>query len=382
MKSIKIALAAASIGVFGVLKTQAQINTGEIIKAGKEDGSVILGSYVNPLLKSIGAGLNGGWYQSAKPLGPGGFNLNSSINTILIPSADQSFDASALNLKTISYVNDPSNNKMSPTVFGKDKPGSQMEIRTNINGVDTSIYKFNLPQGSGYALMPVPVLQLNLGLVKKTEIGLRYFPPFDLRGMSGSLKGLSVMHDIKQWIPGLKSLPVDVFDLSVMAAYTDFNSEVKFEGANSIQASVDNNTYNPNPSKVYSNQRMELKGSAWNANIVASKKIAILTIYAGVGYQSSTVETGMKGDYPVTVLNDISNVVNPMDPSFGKYKRVVEVTDPLSTKATLSGVRANAGFRLKLTVFSLHADYTYSQYPMVTFGLGIGMQSLVPPKIN
>ena len=381
MKSIKIAIAAASIGVFGMLKTQAQINTGEIIKAGKEDGSVLLGSYVNPLLKSIGAGLNGGWYQTAKPLGKGGFNLSSSINTIIIPSADKSFDVTSLNLKTIKYVDEPNNSKVSPTVFGVDKTGSKMEIRANINGVDTA-YKFNLPQGSGYGYMPIPVAQFNVGLIKKTEIGVRYMPPVNVRNMSASLKGISVMHDLKQWIPGLKSLPVDIFDLSVMAAYTQFNSEVKFEGGNSIQASTDNDTYNPNPSKVYTNQRMELKGSAWNANIVASKKIAILTIYAGVGYQSSTVETGMKGDYPVTVFNDVVSFLNPNDPSFGKYKRVIEVTDPLSTKATLSGVRANAGFRLKLTVFSLHADYTYSQYPMVTFGLGVGVQSLLPPKIN
>lgn len=380
MKKAYAIVSTAVLGLFSLSQTHAQINTAEIIKAGKSDGSVLMGSYLNPLLNSFGAGLNAGWYQTAKPLGLGGFNINVSANAVFAPKADQSFDVTKLNLQTIKYVNDPSNNPITPTVFGKDKPGSQMEIRGTIGGVDTSLYKFNLPQGMGFAIAPVPTAQVNVGVGLKTEIGVRYLPKLTFGDLSSDLLGFSVMHDIKQWIPGLKTLPVDVFDLSVMGGYTQFNGEVKFTGSNSIQASSDNETYNANPNKVYDNQRMTVTGNAWNANLLVSKKLAILTFYAGVGYQASSFESALKGDYPVTVFND--KLLTVGDPSFGKYKRVDEITDPIAIKATQSGVRANAGMRLKLAVFALNLDYTYANYSIFTAGLSIGMQSLAPPKIN
>jgi hypothetical protein len=39
-----------------------------------------------------------------------------------------------------------------------------------------------------------------------------------------------------------------------------------------------------------------------------------------------------------------------------------------------SGLRANIGFRIKLAVVTIHADYTKAQYNVLTAGLGISFR--------
>lgn len=356
--------------------SQAQIDAGQVIRAGKDDGSTLMDAYASPLLNTIGAGLNSGWYQTAKPLGKLGFNFNFSLNAVTVPTSDKSFDVSQLNLKTVSLVKDPNNSAISPTVFGKEKAGSEMEVRANINGIDSSLYRFNLPKGGDFGFMFVPTAQLQVGIGFHTEVGVRFVPSIDNRDIGFSLWGFSIKHDVKHYIPGVKALP---FDMSVMFGYTALNSELKFDGSNSIQADADANTYNPNSGKTYSGQRLELTGGAWTTNLLISKKLGPLTGYIGLGYQYSNMELAMKGEYPVTLLN--ANFATFGHPSFGKTKVVEEVKDPFKVNSSFGGFRGNVGLRLKLTVLTIHADYTLGQYNVISAGLGISMQSLVPPSL-
>jgi len=39
-----------------------------------------------------------------------------------------------------------------------------------------------------------------------------------------------------------------------------------------------------------------------------------------------------------------------------------------------SGLRANIGFRIKMSVITFHADYTRAQYNVLTIGLGISFR--------
>ena len=48
--------------------------------------------------------------------------------------------------------------------------------------------------------------------------------------------------------------------------------------------------------------------------------------------------------------------------------------DPLDLKFAASGFRSTAGFRLKLAVLTLHADYTLQKYKCLTVGLGISVR--------
>ncbi|TAE79107.1 MAG: hypothetical protein EAY81_11685 [Bacteroidetes bacterium] len=357
-----------------------QDNASTLLKASKEDANLLLNAYASPILKSIGAGLNSGWYQTAKPLGAGGFNLNFNIGVSLIPNADQQFDVNTLGLKELTLVKGQSSS-LSPTALGDNKSGPQMELRAEnplAPGSDTSVLKFNMPAGAGINFGPLPLAQLSVGVGFGTEVGIRYIPEINTGEFKSGLFGFSVKHDFKQWIPGIKAAP---FDLSAMFGYTSMSGEVAFTGSNSVQAPTDNNIYNPNPNKVYSDQHLEYSGSGWTSNLIISKKLGPFTPYLGIGYQSSTVEASVKGAYPVVINNDFADATNPNHPSFGKPAKIQELKDPFTVKGSLSGFRANAGFRLKFAVVTLHADYTLADYHLFNVGLGISMQSLVPPKM-
>jgi hypothetical protein len=49
-------------------------------------------------------------------------------------------------------------------------------------------------------------------------------------------------------------------------------------------------------------------------------------------------------------------------------------TDPLDLKFSASGLRTTAGFRLKLAVLTIHADYTLQKYKCLTAGIGISVR--------
>ena len=43
-------------------------------------------------LRSFGAGLNSGWYNTAKPHSLGGFDLTFTLNTVIIPNSAETFN--------------------------------------------------------------------------------------------------------------------------------------------------------------------------------------------------------------------------------------------------------------------------------------------------
>jgi hypothetical protein len=57
------------------------------------------------------------------------------------------------------------------------------------------------------------------------------------------------------------------------------------------------------------------------------------------------------------------------------YEDAGVVTDfPEIEVKNLSGLRANAGFRLKFAVVTWHVDYTWAQYSVVSTGLGVSFR--------
>ena len=44
------------------------------------------------MAESFGAGLNNGWYNTAKPHSLGGFDLTFTLNTVIIPNSAETFN--------------------------------------------------------------------------------------------------------------------------------------------------------------------------------------------------------------------------------------------------------------------------------------------------
>jgi hypothetical protein len=62
------------------------------VSINNNDAAIFLSQYLTPLSSGVGSALNNGWYNTAKPHKMGGFDLNLSLNTLLIPKDKKSFD--------------------------------------------------------------------------------------------------------------------------------------------------------------------------------------------------------------------------------------------------------------------------------------------------
>jgi hypothetical protein len=56
--------------------------------------------------------------------------------------------------------------------------------------------------------LPVPMYQLGLGLPKGFELKVRFAPTVKMDDFQFNLFGIGIMHDVKQYIPGIKGDPV------------------------------------------------------------------------------------------------------------------------------------------------------------------------------
>ncbi|MBP9187428.1 MAG: hypothetical protein KBG11_10050 [Bacteroidia bacterium] len=362
----------------GVISTSAfaQGDMSTFLQAGANDGTKILNAYASPLLKSFGAGLNGGWFNSAKVHGIGGFSLTVSPNIAFAPAADQEFNVNALGLSSSTRV--INGKTVSPTIFGASEDANNPEIgmfaRYPGATQDSMLTSFKLPPGIGVNLFPVPTAQLAVGVGLGTEVAIRFLPTIKSGEFEIGMFGFAVKHDIKQWFKGIKEMP---FDLSVMAGYTQLDASLKLKELKGDPES--SQTHNPNPGKAY-NQSVEFTSSAYTFNAIISKKLSVFTPYLGLGFQGATTKLGLKGDYPLT---DLNSTYDPNQPTTGsnKPKTVKELKDPVNLEGSIGGFRATAGFRLKLAVITIHADYTFAEYNVASIGIGLHLQSIAPFKL-
>jgi hypothetical protein len=177
---------------------------------------------------------------------------------------------------------------------------------------------------------------------KNSELKIRFVPSVDLNGQ-GEFKmwGVGVLHDIKQHIPGIKLMP---FDLAAFVGYTKLDMEYRSKPSVDIQGE---------------NQRSVMEMSSTTIQALISKKFAVLTLYGGIGYNIAKSNISLKGTYD---LNDDGDTDDANE------------NEPLALDFAASGARATAGFRLKLAVLTLHADYSFQKYNAISAGIGISVR--------
>jgi len=319
----------------------AQGDLDQLFSGSVKDAKYLSEGYISPMLKAVGYGLNQGWYNTARPHKFPGFDLTLSVNPVFIPSADKIFNVDNTKMTNVALVSDvdgkpvdPSNGKGNiPTLFGADKS-------TSYATKDLIPTTFQGPKGTGLGFLPMPTLNLGIGLPKGFDIKFRFVPTIDLGKASGNditgkfgLFGIGVLHDFKQWIPGIKALP---FDLSAFVGYTKM-------------------TLNAGLSSSNPDQKAEFTSSATTIQVLISKKISVLTPYAGVGINMATTKLGIKGTY-----------------DFGGSTGSVK--DPFDLSVASNGPRATAGLRLKFGPIAFHGDYTLAKYKSASVGFGINVR--------
>lgn len=316
MKKYLFTLLASFIG-FSSYSQTAQSILGQDIKQGEK----LLEAYFTPMAESFGAGLNNGWYNTAKSHSLGGFDLTFTLNTVIIPNAAESFKIGN-EFGGVFASDEPE----ASTIFGS-KDVTLMTYKNSSTGIETS---FDMPGGFKTPVMPLPMLQAGIGLMKNTAIDIRYMPMLNVgNNFNVNLFGIGFKHDLLQWIPVVgDAIPMS---LSFQGGYTSLNTELKI-----------------------SEQEVSLNTKATTINLVASKRLLMVTGYAGIGYNSSTTSFSTDTDFEL-----------------GGIKFEEKVQMDFESKNNL---RANVGLRLNITLVTIQADYTFSEYPTATLGLGVSLR--------
>jgi len=327
MKKILFTLLAGTIGFTSNGQTVESI-VESIIGSDIAQGEKMIEAYFTPMAESFGAGLNNGWYNTAKPHSLGGFDLTFTVNTVIIPNSAETF-----NIEEAGGDIFKSTKNNAATIFGSSNSTAMYYDPSSVPGSDS--IPFNMPGGLKTPAMPLPMIQAGIGLIKNTAIDIRYMPMLYVgNAVKVNLFGVGIKHDLLQWIPVIgDAIPMS---LSIQGGYTSLNTELEI-----------------------ADQKVNLTTKATTINLVASRKILMFTGYAGIGYNSSTTSFSADADFELKGESGASI----------KFEEKVQMD--FESKNNL---RANVGFRFNITLVTIQADYTFAEYPTATLGLGVSLR--------
>lgn len=320
------------------------------LEAGKNDASKLMGAYLNPMIEGLSYSFNGGWYHTAKAHNSLGFDFGVSANAVFLPSSKYYFTPSTLGLQNTVLI-DPSTGK-APTVVGPSEQTTyQSTIDTNGDGAPDQTFSFAGPEGLDFkenikvSGVLAPTVQLGIGIIKNTDLKIRWMPEVETGDSKVKLLGFGLLHDVKQHIPGLKTLP---FDLSVLVAFT------KIQGTTSTEGEFGK------PQNDQRQQLLDYRMNAWLFQALISKKISVVTFYGGIGYNTINTTSDLTGSYVI------------VDDPTGNNDFVMK--DPVSLKFKNNSFRVTAGVRLKLGPIYLNGDYSIQEYNTLSVGLGVAVR--------
>jgi len=315
------------------------------LQAGADDANLLIKNYMEPLVMGFSYGMSNGWYNTAKAHKSLGFDLTITATLTSVPESKEYFTFLSTDYENVHLVG---SNDQVPTILGPSSDtGPELEFtyyeETTGTTISSGTFKpvgLGLKEEIGYNVVPSPMVQLSVGTFKNTDLIIRYVPEIRYEAFTTSAFGFGIKHDIKQWIPGLKRVPIDI---ALLAAFSGFDNHYNLSDLQ-IEGDSKEAVFNVNN---------------WTVQALVSKKISILTVYAGIGCATVNSEMKMKGTY--AVKDDMGEEIYSME-------------DPITLSYEESSWRATGGIRLKFAFFTLHGDYTYQQYSMVSAGFGFSFR--------
>ena len=318
--------------LFGTTQLFAQEEVTDFLKSGIDDAKVLGKAYLEPFGGMLGRSLNGGWYNTASVHKFPGFDITLGVNITMASSSVKNFDVDDNLLSKMSgwSLENPENHR-APTISGKMRKDRPVLVKDGD--------RVQLPDGTGWGMMPIPIIQAGIGLPFHTEIIGRFFPTIKLGGFGKvGLWGIGLKHEVKDYIPVVKHLPF--LNTSILLGYTKLGMNVNIDYG---EVSTENN------------QKLVFDAGAFTGRLLVGVNIPIISVYMGLGYGHSNCSFDMKGKYVVGSDNE-------------------EVDDPISIEFKNNNFDANIGLRLKFGVFTLHGDYTFGDYSVVSAGLGVSFR--------
>ncbi|HEY5825784.1 MAG TPA: DUF6588 family protein, partial [Cyclobacteriaceae bacterium] len=304
----------------------AAVSTG-----GDKNVQELVKGYITPITEDFGSLINNGWYNTAATHKRFGFDLTVTLNSLSAKSDEQRFITPTLS--GVQFDGTTGKNDKAPTAYGPEKEFPNFHYTSGPNngkafqGPDGGINK-DVPIGS----IVVPTIQAGIGLFANTDLRIRYTPKVTVGDNDMENWGVGVHHDIKQHIPGMKELP---FSLAVFVAYSQSKATADLSGEYSASGTT---------------QEGIGETSAFTAQVMISKKLAIVTFYGAVGYNGSKTEYSIKGSYLVdhAFFGGATVLLTP-----------VTLSNPFTLTSKLNGVRATGGLRINLGPVIMNGDYSF-----------------------
>ena len=338
MKKILLLVCMAT-GIIG----SAQSNANDIFAAGLDDAEQFLNDYLNPVSEGALYSISNGWYNTAdaKPLL--GFEISIIGNMTSFKNKE---DKKSFLLDTNDYQNlkfqDGSTSKLVSTALG-DIEGVGVFVEGTVPPGITVRENFTLPSGlsaEGIDFVPSAYLQVSMGLIKGTEVKVRFLPKIDTEEVAVGLYGVGIQHELTKHLPADKVLPIAV---SAVVGYTHLSGTYDFTNTSVVDGE---------------NQKIDTDMDTWAFQTVVSTKLPIINFYGGLGYITGKSNTDILGTYTV---------------QSGPFQSET-YTDPFSFESEVSGVTGNIGAKLKLGFFRLNVDYTLAEFNNLAVGINFGFR--------
>lgn len=370
-KSFRTILLATGLSLLTMGSGFGQLDDiGNILTGGVNDAQKMLTEYIRPLANSLGANLNGGWYNTAKVHGTLGFDITFTVSAAFAPDDAKMYDLGGLALDAIY------SNAKAPTFSGEKGPGPNITYQQDVPGLanPVTLLEYEHPGGTGLNFVPSPMINAGVGLPKGFEVMGRFMPRIKYGGLSSALWGLGFKHDVGQWIPFVKRVPV--LNFTVMYGYTrvNANAELMTISPEDLEAPGSPEIVDNTSGISWEDQNLDLVTQGHTANFLVGANLPVVAFYGGVGISITQTNLKANGYFPIPTLN----VDNPLNP-YPEVTNESAIKDPIDIEIKnqdggTTKPRLNAGIRFKFAVVTIHFDYTYANYSVATAGFGFSFR--------
>lgn len=341
------------------------------LAGGVDDAELMLTEYIRPVANAMGANLSCGWYNTAESHKPGGFHLNFTAHIAFVPEEHQTYNLNDLTLSDgINYDNDG----IAKTAAGTMGSETQVWYEEDVPVIGRQeLVRYDHPGGSGYHILPSPMINAGVGLIKGTELLGRFMPKVKYGADKSNyvnLWGVGIKHDLKQWIPVVKSVPV--LQLAITYGYTNVNFHSDLKSLTPAMLNAQDLTTNAD----WTTQNMDMKFQSHTASLLVGASLPVVSFYGGAGFSITKTNLDLKGDFPVpTIITDTG------DPNFGDVVVTDDsfINDPFNIEIRnqdggVTKPRFNIGVLFKFAVITFQIDYTWANYSVATAGIGISFR--------
>ena len=349
----KIFILTSSILLLSII-THAQ-EIGQILSGSIADANKYLNNYLEPFGKGEILNMGRGWFNTARVHKKLGFDISVSAQLAIVPDDKQSFVFNKTDYSTFKLTNNASS-AIVPTFLGSNPSTTEavsISVSTQVNGKNVN-YDFKAPGGIGDDLkknlsliaVPLPVAQVGIGLIKHTDLKLRYFPKTNFSGTEIGVFGLAVQHEFSNYLPFFKKIPFLHF--SGLVGYNSVNTSFDLTGKGVSG----------------SNQKAELSISALTVQGIASVKLAMFEFYTSIGYVTGKADAALKGSYTFTYKDDVNPIIT--------YSNTVN--DPVALSYTTNSITNSWGLRVHILFLKVFADYTFANYNGASAGVAFSFR--------